>query len=237
MHNSAHVKAKLMELTDQNSKRKYSYSVQIIRGKEQESQDKNLATESGPPSSGRNCEPEEVNHYVLISQIDPEPKPDLKEQQQISGSHDEEQSLYQFPVEIPGLGQVLQLEVLKGLFLDAEGGSNQNYALILATNSIVICEILLSAFDKRLKFRVIKHLILSVEFGRKISALSEKLSHFVEVRGKEREEDDMLGNKGKLKNNRTDILVCDPDQNLLLHLKLDTQAPDKRFQPDTLLKF
>ena len=62
-------------------------------------------------------------------------------------------------------------------------------------------------------------MILSCQFKQSLV----KLPHFVEVPGVEK------SLEGKMKVNRSDIVVCDPGENRIVNVKLDTTQEDFMF--------
>lgn len=98
----------------------------------------------------------------------------------------------------------MQFDIVNGIQQGQEKAINQNYLIFLTQNSLLLYEIVLSAFDKQLKFNFVKQIILSVQFGHEVSSQSTKLTQFIEIEGKEFDDDKVK------KVNRSDILICDP---------------------------
>ncbi len=81
---------------------------------------------------------------------------------------------------------------------------NQEYIGILCQDSFLVYELVLSAFDHKLKFNFIKQIVFSLRFsGNNIS--------FLEIPGKKDSDVDLIK-----KLNRTDVIIFDENENVIM---------------------
>ena len=115
-------------------------------------------------------------------------------------------TLYNFPIsgQLSEIKQVYQIEKLTGIQQDEEKPMNQAYIGILCQDSFLIYELILSAFDHKLKFNFIKQIVFSFRFsGNNIC--------FLEIPGKKDNDIELIK-----KLNRTDIIIFDENENIQL---------------------